>query len=87
MQEQKRRAGFLRRNFNVLPTYAAAPTSLQRLQRRFFCSETRCIMLSSNRTATIAVFAFGVGEHTFRKTRRARQHFLYAPNFDDVYAN
>ena len=87
MQQQQRRARFFRRNFNVLPTNAAAPTGLQRLQRRFFCGETRCIMLRSNSTAPVAVFAFGVGEHTFSKTRRARQHFLYAPDFDDVYAN
>ena len=79
-----RRARFLRRHFDVLPTDAAAPTCLQGFQRHFFCREARGIMLSGDRAARFAVSALGVSEDALSEARRAFDGFAHAANFDDV---
>ena len=84
VERNYRRARFLRRHFDVLPTDAAAPTCLQGFQRRFFCRETRGIMLRSRSAARFAVSSLGVSENAFSKPRRARDSFTHAADFDDV---
>ena len=81
------RARFLCRHFDVLPTDAATPTSLQSFQRGFFCGKARGIMLRGRGAARFAVCSFGVGENPFSKTRRARDGFANATNFNDVDAD
>lgn len=44
-------------------------------------------MLFGHRAAALAVRLFSSGENALAKTRRAFQHFSYARNFDNVYAN
>lgn len=87
MEENEGGAGFFRRDFDVLPTEAAAPTSLQSFQRGFFCRKARGIMLRGRGAARLAVRALGFSENTFSKARRARNGFSDAPHFDDVNAD
>src|SRR6266849_6008255 len=87
MQDQERRAALSGSNLDVLPGNAATPAGLQSFQRCFFCRKARGIMLRRHRSATVAIGAFGGSVNTFSKTRRAREHFANASNFDNVYAN
>ena len=87
MEENKGGAGFFRRDFDVLPTDAAAPAGLQSLERSFFCRKARGIMLRGGRAARFAVRAFGLSEYAFSKPGRARDGLSDAPNFDDVDAD
>ena len=80
-------AGFIRDDFNVLPLEAAAPTCAQSLERRFFCGETRGIMLRGGCAATVAVSALSFGEYAHDKTRRALAGDAHAPDFNDVNAD
>jgi len=86
-EDQVRRAAVLRRHFNVLPTDAASPTSLQRFQSRFFRRKAGGIMLHGHRAAAVAVIALSLRKHTLTETRRAQQHFANARDFDNVYAD
>lgn len=87
MQEQERSAGFERRDFDILPTDAAAPSGLQRLERGFFCGEACGIMLRGDDSATLAVSAFGARVHALKEARRALYNFADTADFDDVYSN
>jgi len=87
MEDEERRAGFSGSNLYVLPADPASPTSLQSLERRFFCRKARGIMLRSDGAATVAIGAFGGSENTLDKTRSAQEHFAHALNFDNVYAD
>ena len=87
MKDEKRRAAFSGSNLHVLPGNPTTPTSLQSLERRFFCRKARRIMLRGYSAATVAIGAFGGGENTLGKTRRTHQHFANALNFDNVYAD
>jgi len=84
MEENEGGAGFFRRDFDVLPTEAAAPTSLQSFQRGFFCRKARGIMLRGDGATRFAVSALGVGKDAFGKARRARNGFANAADFDNV---
>ena len=74
-------------DLDILPTDSAAPTCLQRFQRRFFCREPRGIMLRSYDAAAIAVSALGFSENAFGKARRPQQYFANTRNFDNVYTD
>ena len=87
VEENDWRAGFFRGDFDVLPTDAAAPAGLQSFQRGFFCRKARGIMLRGRGAARFAVCSLGVGENPFSKTRRARDGFANATNFNDVDAD
>lgn len=76
-----------RGDFDVLPCDAAAPSGLQRLERRFFCREACGIMLCGDGPATIAVSALGVCVDALSETRRALDDFSNATDFNDVYSN
>ena len=84
MKSNQRRARLLRRNLNVLPTDAAAPSGLQSFQRGFFCRKARGIMLRGDSATRFAVSALGFSEHALGKARRARDGFADAANFDNV---
>jgi|GEM_PF-1155633 len=86
-ENQIRCAVLSRCNFDILPTDSATPASLQRFQCRFFCGETRGIMLCRHRAATVAVVALSLREHSLGKTRRAQEHFANSRDFDNVYAD
>lgn len=87
VQEQERSAGFARGDFDILPTDAAAPSGLQRLERRFFCGEACGIMLRGDGSTALAVSAFGAGVDALKKARRTLYHFADTTDFDDVYPN
>ncbi len=87
VKDQIRRARSARGDFDILPGYAAAPAGLQSFERRFFCGKASRIMLRGDGAATVAIGAFGCGKNALDKTRRARQHFANARNFDNVYAD
>jgi len=80
-------AGFFCGHFDVLPTDAAAPTSLQSFQCRFFCGEAGGIMLRGRRAPRFAVRTLGVSEDALSKARRARDGFSDAPHFDNIDAD
>ena len=84
VEGNQRRAGFLRRDFYVLPGDAAAPSGLQSFQRRFFCRKARGIMLRGDRTTRFAVSTLGFREHAFGEPRRALDGFADAAHFDNV---
>ena len=86
-EDQIRRAAVSCRHFNILPTDAPAPASLQRFQSRFFRRKPRGIVLRGDHAAAVAVFAFRLRKDTLGKTRRAQQHFANSRNFDNVYAD
>lgn len=44
-------------------------------------------MLRCHGATAVAIASFRDGKHTFYKTRRAREHFANANDFDNVYAN
>ncbi len=83
MEDQIRRASIAR----ALPANPAAPSGLQRFQRRFFCSEARGIMLRRCSSPAVAITAFRQREDALAKARRALQHFANSRNFDNVYAD
>ena len=87
VEKNDRRTGLLRGDFDVLPTDATAPSGLQSFERGFFCGKARGIMLRGRGAARFAVCSFGVGENPFSKTRRARDGFANATNFNDVDAD
>lgn len=84
VEGNQRRAGFLRRDFDVLPGDAAAPPGLQSFQRRFFCRKARGIMLRGGRATRFAVSALGISEHPFGEPGRALDGFADTANFDNV---
>ena len=82
-----RRARFVRDDFDVLPSEAAAPTRAERFERGLFRGEARGVVLRCNNTATLAVVAFAFREDALGKARRATEHSAHARHFDDVYAD
>ena len=44
-------------------------------------------MLRGHGAAAVAIRALGGGKNALRETRRAREHFANARNFDNVYAD
>ena len=87
VKDKEGRAVFSRRNLDILPANPAAPAGLQSFQHRFFGREASGIMLRGHRAAAVAVRAFSDSENPFSETRRAREHFANASNFDNVYAD
>jgi len=87
MKQDQRSARVFGGDFHILPADAAAPSRLQGLQRGFFCRETSGIMLGGYRAPRFAVSAFGVGEDAFSESRRARDRFADAPDFNNVDSN
>ena len=87
MEENDRRARFLRGYFDVLPADATAPAGLQSFQRGFFCRKARGIMLRGRGAARFAVGALGLSKNTFSKAGRARDGLSDAPHLNDVDAN
>ena len=84
MEQNQRGARVFRSDFDILSADAAAPAGLQSFQRRFFCGETRGIMLGSRGAARFTVSSLGVRENAFRKPRRALDGFTHAADLDDV---
>lgn len=87
MQDQVRRSGIVGGNLHVLPANPAAPSGLQRLERRFFRRKASGIMLRGHSTAAVAIGTLAFRENPFTKARRAQQHFANPTNFDNVYTD
>ena len=86
VKEQKRLAGFIARNFDIVPAQRSHPTSPQRFERGFLGRKPCGIMLGGSLAAAIAIGAFPVGEDARGKSRRALQSATHALDFDNVYA-
>lgn len=87
VQDEHGSARLARRDFDILPRDAAAPSGLQSLEGGFFCGEACGIMLRGRRSATLAVSALGLCVHALDEARSALYDFAHAPDFDNVYAN
>lgn len=81
------RARFLCGDLYILPGDAAAPACLQRLERGFLGGEAGRVMLRGDSAARFAVSTLGLCVNALDETRRARVHFAYATDFDDVYTD
>ena len=81
------RAGFARRDFDVLPGNAARPSCLQGFERSFFGREARGVMLRGDSSATVAVSSLVQSINALDEARRAQHHFAHAVNFDEIYAD
>ena len=87
VKEKAGRARLLRKDFDVLPRYPAAPARAESLQGSLFGGEAGGVMLRGRRTARFAVGAFMRCENALDKARRALNDGAHAPDFDNVYAN
>ena len=87
MKEQDWRSRLARGDFDVLPGDAAGPTRLQGFERGLFGGKTRSVMHGRDRAATVAIGALAFRVNALDETRRARDDFAQATNFDDVYAD
>ena len=87
MKSEGGRARFERDDFYVLPADSARPAGFKRLERGFFGGEACGIMLCRDRAARVAVGPLARGKNALGKARRARQHFMDATDFDNVYAD
>ena len=76
-----------RDDFDVVPGEAAAPARLERLEGGLLGGEARGVVLRRRRAARVAVGALLFGEDAFAQSRRARERFTHAPDFDNVYAD
>lgn len=74
------------RNLDVLPREVSAPAGFECLEDGLFRRKTRGIALAGGRTFCVAIGAFRFSKNAFAKTRRSRQRFAYAVNFNDVDA-
>lgn len=83
----QRRTRRFYRHFDVLPTDPTAPSGLKSLQRCFFCSKSRGIMLGGYRAARFTVGALSLSKDALDKPRRAFDGFTNAAHFDNVDAN
>ena len=84
---QTRRSGIIGNDFNVVPRNTPSPSCLQSLQKRFFRRKTRRVALRRRRALRFAVSALGIRINAHGKTRRSRNGFADAINFDNVYAD
>lgn len=74
------------RNLDVLPREISTPTGFECLKDSFFCGKPCRVALAGCRPFCVAVRAFSLGKNAFAKTRRSRQRFANAVNFNDVDA-
>ena len=70
-----------------MPGYLSAPAGFQRFQKRFFGGEAGGVRLRRRRAFRFAVGAFRVGENSLDETRRSRNRFADAINFNNVYSD
>lgn len=75
------------RNLDVLPREVSAPTCFERFEDGLFRRKTGGIALACGCTFCVAIGAFRFSKNPFAKTRRSRQGFTYAVNFNDVDAS
>ena len=87
VKDERRRARFVRDDFDVLPREAAAPTRAERFERGLFRGEARGVVLRRDNATTLAVIAFAFSEDAFGEARRALEHSAHARHFDNVYAD
>ena len=81
------RAQLVGDDLDVVPGEAVAPARAERLERGLLRGEARGVVLRGRRPAArVAVGALRGGEDALAETRRAREHFTHAPDFDNVYA-
>ena len=74
-------------DFDMVPGEAAAPARLERLEGGLLGGEARGVVLRRRRAARVAVGALLFGEDALAQSRRARERFTHAPDFDNVYAD
>ena len=80
-------ARFRRGDFDVMPGEAVAPARPKRLERGLLGGEACGVVLRRRRAARVAVSALLLGEDAHAQSRRARERFTHAPDFDNVYAD
>lgn len=87
VEKQEGLARLFRDDFDIVPAEAAAPARVEGFECGLLGGEARGVVLGSDARAPRAVFALALGEDALAETRRPRQHFTHAPDFDNVYAD
>ncbi len=77
-------AGVFRDDLDIVPTEAAAPSGAEGFEGCLFGGEARGVVRRGVAAASLAVFALALCEDALVEARRAREHFTYAHDFDNV---